>query len=73
MAFLSRRYFEGRTRARDASIDGGQRLGRMGRGGGGFLDRGLEASLMSELGAFDEGELERSGRGIKVKKIRFQL
>ena len=64
MATLSRRYFEGRTQAKAL---------RNNDEGSGFVNRGLEASLMSELGAFDEGELERAGRGVRFRTIRFKL
>jgi len=69
MSNLSRRYFEGRMRSKDAQSP----TSTLSSSPGLLLNRGLEASIMSELGAFDESELERAGRGVKFKTIRLKL
>jgi len=63
MIALSRKYFEGRTRAKATGL---AEMTTM-------ANRGLETSLMSELGAFDEGELERAGKGIRLRTIRIRF
>ena len=69
MTNLSRRYFEGRVRSKDTKPPTSTSSSSPSL----LLNRGLEASIMSELGAFDESELERAGRGVKFKTIRLKL
>lgn len=64
MEILSRKFFEGKRASK--VLSGGQMFNNI-------LNRGLEKSLMSELGAFDPAEIAKLESKLKYKTIRFRF